>query len=92
VTAPLSRLAEDQPGTVSGYIPPVRGGRPEPATAAQDWRAMREQLTRLCAAAQEMADNADPLIFLGFYAQVELCSVLLDFMDERERANTAVQS
>jgi hypothetical protein len=30
VTAPLARLAEDQPGTIAGYIPSEPGGQPRP--------------------------------------------------------------
>jgi hypothetical protein len=51
----LSRLAEDQPGTVSGYIPSVPGGRPAPAGAcwadplsANDRRVLARKLARAC--------------------------------------------
>jgi hypothetical protein len=60
---------------------------PETPSAGQDWRAMREHLIKLYADAQKAAAYSDALIRMGFDAQVELCSSLLDFMDERERAH-----
>lgn len=53
-------------------------------TAITDWRAMREHLIKMRDDAS-LSARQSPMLPGGFEAQVELCSSLLDFMDERER-------
>jgi hypothetical protein len=52
----------------------------------QDWRDLREWLIKTMAKARELAGNLPPEIRIGFEAQAEVLSSVLDFMDERERA------